>query len=171
MIIKRLKSIAHQMIPYELECAMRRPQISRAIPPTLFNDAGEPVKWAYLQARGSAHHPYMLCDGYTPKNILWDRFNFSLDTHMYSAEDIFHKQKSGTKHYARLAEAEAIIPDVWRNIRKHKEYIETEFDAFFTHAAEFLDTFNNAKFCPAGAVWYGAPQYGGVKQIPWKRLK
>lgn len=162
MIIKQIKRLAHKLIPYDVECAIRRPVIKESVSPVLYNADGEQMHIAYLKARGSAHHPYMLCDGPMPKNILWDRFNYGLDVHFYSAHDVFHTKSTGAKHYARLAEAEVIIPDVYRMFRKHKEYIAKEFDAFFTHHAEFLDTFKNARFCPAGAVWYGSPQWGGV---------
>lgn len=149
------------MLPYEVLEVLRRPEPKRFTPPVLYNINNELVRIFYLQAVGSSHHPYMLCDGALPKRILWDRFNYGLDTHFYSADDVFHVRRGGIRHYARLAEAETIIPETWKRFRKEKAYIEQEFDAFFTHSAEMLSTFSNARFCPAGAVWYGTPQWGG----------
>ena len=161
MFLNNIKDIARKIIPYDLQCAMKRPEISRSVPPLVFNDSGELCHWAYLQAKGSNHHPYMLCDGPMPHRVIWDRFNYALNTHFYCEEDIFHTRPYGTHHLARLAEAEVIIPNVWKDIRLQKEYIEKEFDFFFTHSADLLETFSNAKFCPAGAVWYGSRQWGG----------
>lgn len=130
--------------------------------PQLYNEKGERIKLCYLYSPGSEHHPYGITDGRVPKRILWDRFNFKLDTHFYSSEEIFSKSRGGEKKYALLLEGKAIIPKVYEKIHSNPQYIENRFDALFTHSKVLLNVVGNARFCPAYGVWYGTTKWGGV---------
>lgn len=138
------------------------PRIGKdAAMPHLYNEDGEPVKQCYLDSPGCEHHPYGITDGRVPKRILWDRFNFMLDTHFYSSDEIFSAHRGGDRHYAMLLEGKAIIPRVYDRIMRFPQEIEQRYDALFTHSKELLESLGNARFCPAYSVWYGSPKWGG----------
>lgn len=148
------------------------PQLNEnAALPDVFNSKGERMKLCYIQSSSDEHHPYGITDGRVPSNILWDRFNYKLDTHFYGAEQMFSMKNGGKKHFALLLEGRAIIPEVYERVRKESRYIEDGFDALFTHSKEMIESIPNAHFCPAYSVWYGTKKWGGTLSDEQKKTK
>lgn len=131
-------------------------------PPTLYNEYGEKVKFFYFQAAGSAHLPYCCTTGRVPRNILWDRYNYTLTSHVYAGMDIFNIKGNPTEKYAWLGETEVIVPEVYRRVRENKEFMKS-FKYIFTHNADLLETMPNARFMPGNGVWYGTKFWGGTE--------
>lgn len=164
-VLRKLKRAIKSMLPDAVLSfvRMRNRVVTNATPPTLFNREGKPVKFIYLVALGSEQHPYSLTDGRIGKQIVFDRFNFGLNTHFYTSMSMFKPVGGGgKKRYGVLLEGEAIIPDVYERIRRNCHFIEENMVALFTHSKELLGTVSNARFCPAYSVWYGTEHWGGV---------
>lgn len=140
------------------------PVIELGKPPLLFNSKGEQMKFCFLKSWATAHTPYTLITGRNPRRILWDRYNYSLDTHFYGDINIFSWEGNPTKKYGFACESEVIIPEVYHFIRKNGDKLN-ELDGFFTHKPEFLENFSNAKFMPASGVWYGTEYWHGNNDI------
>lgn len=128
--------------------------------PELYNCYGERVAVMYLKDKGCAHTPYTMSEGRFPRNILWDRFNRGLTTHFYTHSDIFEPLYPCERKFASLRESEAILPADFTMAYEKKDII-TQFDALFTHSEKLLNKYSNAKFTPAGTVWYATELNGG----------
>lgn len=99
---KTLRKLAGKMIPSPIRKMLHKPHLTDPTFPAVFNSEGEQMKFCYLMAPGGAHHPYSLTDGRQPRRIVWDRFNFGLETHLYTSDAIFalHKNGGGTSDYS-----------------------------------------------------------------------
>jgi hypothetical protein len=157
----RAKKILKSILPQKLITIIKKsPIIQEEIPPILFNTKGERVKIIYLSSEENRHTPYSLISGRLPRKILWDRYNYGLNTHFYVGGDIFNQKGSPQKKYGILLESEAIIPEIYHKIIK-QECIIKKLDIFFTHSEYMLNKYPNAKFIPGSGVWFGTKRHGG----------
>lgn len=101
-MMKKIKILLNQIIPTELIKLMRKTEIEDKSSPLIFNQTGERVKMMFLSSDETAHSPYSLIAGRYPKNILWDRYNYALDTHFYTSSNIFNIKNASAKKYAVL---------------------------------------------------------------------
>jgi hypothetical protein len=92
--------------------------------------------------------------------MLWDRKNQSLSNHFYGHNNINHKLLSIKNNYAIIVETENINSFPYTYAMKNSCKIK-EFIAIFTHSEKLLNKYENARFIPAGGVWYGIKKFGG----------
>ncbi len=129
-------------------------------PPRLFNENGEEVKVFYLKDSANVHTPYSLSSTRYPRRILWDRFNTSLKTHFYVHEEIFTGTYPCDRKMAVLRESEATMTHLYDVAIGNPELMH-EFDMIFTSSERILNRYENARFAPAGYVWYATDRDGG----------
>lgn len=161
-MMKKIKILLNQIIPTELIKLMRKTEIEDKSSPLIFNQTGERVKMMFLSSDETAHSPYSLIAGRYPKNILWDRYNYALDTHFYTSSNIFNIKNASAKKYAVLLESQVIIPHIYSKAKKNIAYLNDNFVKVFTYSPELLDKLSNSEFIPAGGVWYGTDLWGGA---------
>ena len=162
VMMKKIKILLNQIIPTELIKLMRKTEIEDKSSPLIFNQTGERVKMMFLSSDETAHSPYSLIAGRYPKNILWDRYNYALDTHFYTSSNIFNIKNASAKKYAVLLESQVIIPHIYSKAKKNIAYLNDNFVKVFTYSPELLDKLSNSEFIPAGGVWYGTDLWGGA---------
>ena len=121
--MKKIKILLNQIIPTELIKLMRKTEIEDKSSPLIFNQIGERVKMMFLSSDETAHSPYSLIAGRYPKNILWDRYNYALDTHFYTSSNIFNIKNASAKKYAVLLESQVIIPHIYSKAKKNIAYL------------------------------------------------
>ena len=127
--------------------------------PEVFNKYGERMEFFFISDRNFAHAPYDKNSRY----IIWDRYNFSNETHFYTHNEIFRPVGKPKRKFGMLLEPRSIEPESYENILKHKNYVEKNFDLLFTYDAQILNTISNARFVPFPAsVWYGANLEGSM---------
>lgn len=160
-MMKKIKVLLNQIIPNELIKLMRRTEIEDKSSPLIFNKMNEQMKMMFLSSDETAHSPYSLIAGRYPKNILWDRYNYALDTHFYTSSNIFNIKNVSAKKYAVLLESQVIIPHIYNQAKRKLGYLNDNFVKVFTYSLELLDRLSNAEFIPAGGVWYGTDLWGG----------
>ena len=126
--------------------------------PEVFNKYGERMEFFFISDREFAHAP----NDKNSRYIIWDRYNYGIETHFYTHDEIFRTVGKPKKKYGVLIEPKTIKPQSYENILKHRDYVEKNFDLLFTFDAQILSTINNARFVPlAATVWYGTGG-GGV---------
>ncbi len=126
--------------------------------PVLFNTEGLRVKLVYLQDKHLAHRPYTYRDC---TYILWDRYAYGLDTHVYTHRDALAVKGSPRAKHAWLMEPPVITPGDYEIFYENPGWC-AEFDAIFTHEERMLNAIPNARFLPGCAnVWYGSDFGGG----------
>ena len=129
------------------------------LPPELYNRNGERMEVFFIRDRHSALDPYGLP---SPSRFLWDHYNFALDTHFYTHNQMLERMGSPSRCYGMLTESEGIVPEDYNIFRKHKG-LESDFTAIFTYSEKVLNEVSNAKFLPSCAtVWYGTERGGGT---------
>lgn len=137
--------------------------------PCLFNAAGEELLMFYISTNADS---YCLTAGRIPQHIFWNHWDISLPIHFYGYLEI--KEAKSDLHAVKkcfyLQESKAIIPTVYTYVMKHEKDM-MQFDYIFTSDKEILDKYKNARFCPAGGVWYGTPRWGGVPTLENFKLK
>ena len=161
-MMKKIKILLNQIIPNELIKLIRRTEIEDKSSPMIFNKLGEQMKMLFLSSDETAHSPYSLIAGRYPKNILWDRYNYALDTHFYTSSNIFDIKNISAKKYAVLLESQVIIPHIYSKAQREISYLNDNFVKVFTYSPELLDKLSIAEFIPAGGVWYGTDLWGGA---------
>ena len=155
MRIEKFFGISDETMPFE-PIYSRVMDISPAYP-EIFNKHGEPMQVWFIHDGGFAHAP----NDRNSRYIIWDRYNYGLPIHFYTDNQIFQVVGKPKKKFAAIAEPRSILPQVYQKYIDNKEYVENNFDAFFTHDAEMLATFKNAKFAALCAtVWYGKNMEG-----------
>ena len=126
--------------------------------PEVYNKYGERMEIFFISDREFAHAPNEKNSRY----IIWDRYNYGIDTHFYTHDEIFRTVGKPKRKYAILIEPKTIKPQSYEMVLKHRNYVEKNFDLLFTYDAQILNTISNAKFVPFAAnVWYGTGG-GGV---------
>ena len=169
LLIRCSKNIVKNTIPASyLHKYKKLGYIKRPEPPVVYNAKGEQMYVFFIKSLANAHHPYELTEGRRSETILWDRFNYGLDTHFYGSEDLFAWEGHPKYAYGMLHESESIIPYVYKEVRRRRDFIK-KFNYFFTHTEDLLDSFENARFLPANGVWYGSTVWGGdMETMPEK---
>lgn len=128
--------------------------------PRMFNEHGEEIKVFYLKDSANVHTPYSLSSTRYPRRILWDRFNVSLKTHFYVHEEIFTGNYPCDRKMAILRESEATMTHLYDGAMNNP-VLMSEFDMIFTNSERILNRYENARFAPAGYVWYATGRDGG----------
>ena len=152
-----IRKIIKNIIPYGL---IKQPNSDdfflseSALYPDIYDSKGNKLSIYYLDDAHSYGSPYGLTLGFYPKTFLWDRFNRSLPIHFYSHEAMRNTSRWANKKYGLLRESEQIAVDDYKWALNNPEQIY-EFETVFTHSAEVLNKYSNAKFIPANGVWYG----------------
>jgi len=159
-----IKKILKNTLPYGLSNKLfpSRP-ILEGVPPIIYNKDGDRILLAYIQDIHILHSPYGHTSGQYPKRILWDRYNYTLNTQFYTHQEIFNRRPrlNGQKQFGLLVESQNVCPDDYTLLLKHPEVVK-ELDALFTYDEELLDKYENAHFSFAGGPWYGTKHQGGV---------
>ena len=159
-----VKSVLKNTLPYGLSTKLfpTRP-ILEGIPPEVYNKKGERILLAYIQDIHILHSPYGHTSGQYPKRILWDRYNYTLNTQFYTHQEIFNKRPrlEGQKQFGLLVESQNVCPDDYRLLVEHPEAVK-ELDALFTYDERLLDRYENAHFSFAGGPWFGTKLQGGI---------
>ncbi len=94
--------------------------------------------------------------------FIFDRFNFSLDTHFYTHEAMLETMGNPKRKYGLFVESEAIVPKSFEIFKKNKNLYK-EFNSIFTFSDHILDSVPNASFFPYCAnVWYNDPIVSGL---------
>lgn len=119
--------------------------------PEIFNKYGEKMEVFFISDREFANVPNDKNANY----VIWDRYNYDLETHFYTHDEIFRTVGHPERKFALLLEPRTIKPQSYQNVLANKDYIEKNFDAIFTFDEEILSTFSNAKFYSVANVWYG----------------
>jgi hypothetical protein len=164
---KRLKSTAKKILknglPYGISTRLfpSKP-ILEGEPPEIYNKTGERVLLAYLQDIHILHSPYTYTSGRNPQRVLWDRYNYTLNTQFYTNLEIFKRYplKDGQCQFGMLVESENVVPDDYDAILKKEDSVKS-LSLLFTHSDRLLDKYENARFIPGGCPWYGSMIHGG----------
>jgi hypothetical protein len=172
------KTLIKNILPYGLvDCFVRKNDALRMIAeipssdePLLYNSQGQKVKTIFLRSDISRHWPYGFVTGQFPHYTLWDRNNYGLKNHVYVHDKILRPIGKPTKKFALFIEAETIVPRDYTIFERHRG-LEKDFDAIFTHSASLLNKYSNARFVPAGGVWYGTQLHGGTPNPAQYKIK
>ena len=125
--------------------------------PKIYNKNGELLKPVFIRNTQSAHSPYS-----ESEKVFFDRYNFGLDTHIYSQVDLFQQSGKPLYKFAMFSESETVVPETYEIFKKHKGF-EKDFNYIFTFSEKLLDSLPNAKFVPfCTSPWYGSEKYGGI---------
>lgn len=125
--------------------------------PELYNKDGRKLELFYWRDINTAHSPYN-------KNQYFfiDRYNFGLDTHFYSHNDMLRTMGKPIWKYGFLNESESIKPDDYKIFDKYKG-LEKDFDLIFTYSEYLLNKLPNARFINFCCNnWYGTENGGGI---------
>ena len=131
----QVKKTVKNILPYGISTQIfPEKKITEGTPPAIYNEKGERVLLAYLQDKHVAHSPYTFVSGRIPRRILWDRFNYRLNTQFYSHQEIFkmHEKTDGQKQFGILVESENVVPDDYNRLMKNPDTVH-QLDALFTH--------------------------------------
>lgn len=150
-----LDTTPREFIPYYNPLLVPSP-----VYPEVFNKYGERMEFFFISDRESAHVPNERNSRY----IIWDRYNYGIETHFYTHDEIFRTVGKPKRKYGVLIEPKTIKPQSYENILKYRDYVEKNFDMLFTYDAQVLNNVSNAKFVPfPAAVWYGTG--GGGRNV------
>jgi len=126
--------------------------------PEIYDVHGDKMDIYYLRDNHYAHIPHGTP---VPTRFLWDRFDYSLDTHFYANGSFFDLLGDPGRRFALFMEPETICPHDYRELRKHKPFAIENFLKIFTHSERILNEFPNAEFFPVAATPW---RFGGGKQ-------
>jgi len=162
-ILKNIKKTLTTMLPYfvvknyvkkENNVDPLHNRLTTNITPCVFNKHGKKMNVFFL--KDSLIPPYF---GYSDY-ILWDRYNYGIETHFYTHLDMLKPVGSPVKKYALLIESEEISPYDYE-IFDNNTGLAEEFDLIFTHSEKLLDKYPNARYISSSNVWYGNHVGGG----------
>ncbi len=147
-LISRQKN--HKNVPHTTQKLPKRLDSQ----PEIYNADGDKIHTFYLQDSLNEYYPYSFVFSATPKYINWDRFNYGLSTHFYSHNHVEKmNDEYAKKRFAYFIESEGLLRCDYDILLKDKS-LATQFDAVFTTCEDHLNSLPNARFCPAGGVWY-----------------
>lgn len=163
----KILACIRRIIPYGIMDKRRRKQVEdhlKYLPktngPKFYDKDGKLFKVFYLKDELLGWQYYSYTRHRFPSGILWDRNNPSLSSHFYAHENIENIVGTPVHKYAILVETEEIAGGAYKKLLEN-ETLAVEFDLIFTHSEKLLNKYSNARFIPAGGVWYGLPAYGG----------
>lgn len=163
----KIYEVTRDLLPYSTIISRRRRKTEerlKTLPhsegPTLFNEHGERLKLCYLSDNVLGWQYYSFTRFREPRHIFWDRGNPSLNVHFYSHGNMRTLVGNPEKRFAIIVETESIDPGSYAFLLRNPS-AACDFSGIFTHSAKLLDRYDNARFMPAGGVWYGLPLFGG----------
>lgn len=177
-----IKKVIKNCIPYgivkakENRATQLTPKAEPVLPvingtePDIYNAKGEKMRTFYLQDLLTPDYPLSFVYGSKPQYINWDRYNYGLPIHFYTHDNVLRTNKYAVKKFAYFIESEEILGCDYQLFDKNPG-LEKEFNAIFTTSAKHLDKYPNAKFCPAGGLWYTKPSGGGQANPEMYRKK
>ena len=114
------------------------------IQPEIYNKDGSKMETFFLRDyQVGAHHPSINYSKY----FLFDRYNYSLDTHFYTLASMYKNVGTPLRKYGLLLEIESIEPNVYKILEENSDrYLE--FDNVFTMSEKVLNKVENSKFVP-----------------------
>lgn len=162
-IIPFLRKILPYGVVYAQNCNQIRREVSREKLPDLFNANGEKVCMLYMAGNAVKD---CLTAGRTPHNILWNHWDITLPVHFYGYLEIEEAKrvKNEAIKCLYIQESRAIIPLVYKYLLNHPEIADL-FQFIFTSDYDILNKYQNARFLPAGGVWYGTERWGGKPSV------
>lgn len=116
--------------------------------PVIYNKFGERLNVFYLKDHYWA--PYGI--GKESRYLVWDRYNYGLETHFYSHLDMLKTDGHPVRKYGLFNESEKIVPDDYKIFEKHKG-LAKEFVKIFTWSEKLLNELDNAVLFPGLGVW------------------
>lgn len=117
--------------------------------PRIYNAQGNLMDIFFLKSSSTWYDPYS-----SSKYFMWDRYNFGLDTHFYTDNDIFkmmRKNDSAVRKYAIFGEPRSINKKVYKDFLKAN--IASDFTKILSFDEEILDRFPNAMLHCGAAPW------------------
>lgn len=93
------KNFRRLFMPYFLVEKNRNP-IGTSNPPIIFNEKGEQMVWAYLNADNKNANLQLLRKENASQIIYWDEFDYELDIQLFVDERISQASKNEKKKYA-----------------------------------------------------------------------
>ena len=125
--------------------------------PEYYSKDGVLMEPYFLRDFHTAHEPYF----FKSKYFFMDRFNYGLDTHIYTHNCMLEQIGKPLRKYGVLYESAAIAPDDYLIFEKNNG-LEKDFDLIFTYSTKILNSVANSRFVPFMAIpWYGADLHGG----------
>jgi hypothetical protein len=122
----------------------------RPIPPgkpDVYNKYGQKMDLFFIRDRHATLSPYFWPSQY----FLWDRYNYSLDTHFYTGNAMSEAMGAPQKKYGLLFEPRSKQPNDYVLLEKNKGLAE-EFENILTYDARLLSLLPNAIFFPTCAT-------------------
>ena len=160
--------IIRNFVPYGImekrkkrEIQKKLEYLSKSDSPKIFNAKGDMYKYFFLKDDALGWQFYSYTRFQYPKQIFWDRTNPSLKKHFYGHNAIGKTLGKPDEKFAILVETEGICPDVYHKLLVNAD-LAKEYSLIFTHSEKILDKYPNARFIPAGGVWYGTTFFGGT---------
>ncbi|EDO8476239.1 hypothetical protein A0M43_06615 [Campylobacter jejuni] len=121
--------------------------------PKIYNQSGLPMDLFFIRDKHFAHNPYGCAHSKVEnKYFLWDRFNFSLDTHFYTGESILETMGRPSKKIAWILEPRSICEKPYKILEKNK-ILSSEFQYIITHDEKLLNQYPHAKMIYTMGVW------------------
>lgn len=114
--------------------------------PRVFNEFGETLDIFFLRSSATWYDPYS-----KSRYFLWDRYNFGLDTHFYTDNDIFQTMGKPVRKFALFGEPRSINKKVYKDFLASN--ISSEFEKIITFDEMILDRFSNALLFCGAAPW------------------
>lgn len=134
--------------------------------PEIYNKDGEKMEVVFLRDKCGAHLPYLDC----PTQIFFDRFNFSLNKHIYTNECMLEIVANPQNRYLSMIETPSIVPWQYEYLLSNR-HIADNFDYIFTYDERILNSFSNARF----VQWFACPLYkqyeNDISQLLLKKNK
>lgn len=149
----KIKNISNTPIKHQQQGTIYYPYYNLAAPLVtrprdIFNANGEKMDIYFIRDIHFAHDPYQ-----ESQYFLWDRYNYSLDTHFYSHNMMLQTIGNPSRRYGCLIESQAIVPEDYKIFDKNKG-LEQDFDYIFTYDERLLDKLDNARFVPfCASLW------------------
>lgn len=119
----------------------------------LYNEKGNLLQEYFLRDIEFAHNLNI-----RGENFIFDRYNFSLKTHIYSHDFINETIGFPVSKNALLIESDTIKYSAYKRLYENKS-LAKEFNNIFTYSDKLLDKYDNAKFSPLCAFPFMESNY------------
>ena len=118
--------------------------------PDLYNHEGKKIEIYFMRDIHNAHTVYS-----GSKYFQYDRYNFGLETHLYTHNSMLETIGRPKRKFGMLVEAEIIRPNDYLVFKKNPD-LHKNFDLIFTYSDEILQQIPNSRYVP----YYIQPWYG-----------
>lgn len=108
----------------------------------IYNEFGEKLQQYYIRDAQLAHNPNIRSRYY-----ILDRYNFGLDTHFYSHENMLEQIGKPARKYGMFIESQSILPESYK-ILDNNFGLHKDFKYIFTYSEDILNKYDNARFVP-----------------------